>query len=172
MTSTDDRTEPVGDRAGSAREHAEHAEHAGGGAEHAEHAGGGAGAGEGRSGPQADGQAHPFGPELGPLVDEVRRFATALGEKAQETSATTLITLSGLADRLRTQQPEVYGHLAAAGSGIAAAGAELLAAYRAAVVGHENRWTAGRGAAAEKIDLDGPGGPDGSDGTDAPSAKQ
>ncbi|MFD5434634.1 DUF5304 family protein [Kitasatospora sp. NPDC127067] len=100
------------------------------------------------------GQGHPFGPELGPLVDEVRRFAGALGDKAQEASATTLITLSGLADRLRTQQPEVYSHLAAAGTGLAAAGAELLAAYRAAVAGHESRWTAGQGAPTEKIDLD------------------
>ncbi|MFJ6775145.1 DUF5304 family protein [Kitasatospora sp. NPDC091257] len=100
------------------------------------------------------GQGHPFGPELGPLVDEVRRFAGALGDKAQEASATTLITLSGLADRLRTQQPEVYSHLAAAGTGLAAAGAELLAAYRAAVAGHESRWTAGEGAPTEKIDLD------------------
>jgi hypothetical protein len=120
----------------------------------------------------ADGQSHPFGPELGPLVDEVRRFATALGEKAQETSATTLITLSGLADRVRTQQPEVYSHLAAAGSGIAAAGAELLAAYRAAVAGHERRWTAGDGASVEKIDLDVPGGAEGADEADGPSVKQ
>ncbi|WP_051710621.1 DUF5304 family protein [Streptomyces sp. NRRL S-350] len=115
-------------------------------------------AGGGSTAGQAGGQDHPFGPELGPLVDEVRRFATAFGEKAQETGATTLITLSGLADRLRTQQPEVYTHLAAAGSGLAAAGAEILAAYRAAVAGHEHRWTAGQGAAAEKIDLDGPDG--------------
>ncbi|RKT18364.1 hypothetical protein BX285_2787 [Streptomyces sp. 1114.5] len=146
MTSTDDRTEPVDDRTGDRT--------------------------DGRTEP-VDG--HPFGPELGPLVDEVRRFAGALGEKAQEASATTLIALSGLADRLRTQQPEVYTHLTAAGSGIAAAGAELLAAYRAAVAGHESRWTAGQGAAAEKIDLDGPEGPDGPDGpegTDEPSAKQ
>ncbi|MFJ9771561.1 DUF5304 family protein [Kitasatospora sp. NPDC101157] len=124
---------------------------------------------------QGSGQSHPFGPELGPLVDEVRRFATAVGEKAQETSATTLIALSGLADRLRTQQPEVYSHLAAAGSGLAAAGAELLAAYRAAVAGHEQRWTAGEGAPVEKIDLDGPGragDADGADGTDETSAKQ
>ncbi|MFI9362945.1 DUF5304 family protein [Kitasatospora sp. NPDC053057] len=124
---------------------------------------------------QGSGQSHPFGPELGPLVDEVRRFATTVGEKAQETSATTLIALSGLADRLRTQQPEVYSHLAAAGSGLAAAGAELLAAYRAAVAGHEQRWTAGDGAPVEKIDLDEPGragGADGAGGTDGTSAKQ
>ncbi|WP_254802459.1 DUF5304 family protein [Kitasatospora sp. SUK 42] len=144
MTSTDDRTEPDGDRTAP---------------------------GGDRTGPDG-GQAHPFGPELGPLVDEVRRFATAVGEKAQETSATTLITLSGLADRLRTQQPEVYGHLAAAGTGLAAAGAELLAAYRAAVAGHERRWTAGSGAPTEKIDLDEPGGAEGAEEADEPSAKQ
>ncbi|MFF9640197.1 DUF5304 family protein [Kitasatospora aureofaciens] len=124
---------------------------------------------------QGSGQSHPFGPELGPLVDEVRRFATVVGEKAQETSATTLIALSGLADRLRTQQPEVYSHLAAAGSGLAAAGAELLAAYRAAVAGHEQRWTAGDGAPVEKIDLDEPGRAEdagAADGADGESAKQ
>ncbi|WP_051837560.1 DUF5304 family protein [Streptomyces sp. NRRL WC-3742] len=109
------------------------------------------------------GEQNPFGPELGPLVDEVRRFATAVGEKAQAASADTLITLAGLTDRLRTSRPEVYTHLAAAGSGIAAAGAELLAAYRAAVSGHEGRWTAGPGASTEKIDLDTP---------DEPSVKQ
>ncbi|WP_369184260.1 DUF5304 family protein [Streptomyces sp. Y1] len=140
MTSTDDRTEPVEPPVEpSADANA-------------------AGAGEGGGAPGS-----PFGPELGPLVDEVRRFAGAVGEKAQAAGADTLITLAGLADRLRTQQPEVYAHLAAAGSGLAAAGAELLAAYRAAVAGHESRWTAGPGAPAEKIDLDTP---------DGPSAKQ
>ncbi|MFI6155683.1 DUF5304 family protein [Kitasatospora sp. NPDC051170] len=117
----------------------------------------------GTGGTGGTGEQNPFGPELGPLVDEVRRFATAVGEKAQAASADTLITLAGLADRLRTGRPEVYTHLAAAGSGIAAAGAELLAAYRAAVSGHESRWTAGAGASTEKIDLDTP---------DEPSAKQ
>ncbi|MEU6232863.1 DUF5304 family protein [Kitasatospora sp. NPDC047058] len=106
---------------------------------------------------QADG--HPFGPELGPLVDEVRRFATVVGQKAQEASAETLISLAGLTDRLREQQPDVYRHLAAAGSGLAAAGGELLAAYRAAVAGHEHRWTAGGSARSERIDLDGADGP-------------
>ncbi|MFE4518446.1 DUF5304 family protein [Kitasatospora sp. NPDC056783] len=150
MTSTDDRTEPVDDRTEPA------GDHAGPGADH--------------TGP-GGGQSHPFGPELGPLVDEVRRFADALGEKAQEAGATTLITLSGMADRLRTRQPEVYSHLAAVGTGLATAGSELLAAYRAAVAGHENRWTAGQGAPAEKIDLDGDLG-SGVDEADGPSAKQ
>ncbi|MFD8083156.1 DUF5304 family protein [Kitasatospora sp. NPDC059722] len=118
---------------------------------------------DGSAGGPGDTQAHPFGPEVGPLVDEVRRFADAFGQKAQEAGADTLITLAGFADRLREQKPEVYGHLAAAGSGLAAAGAELLAAYRAAVAGHERRWTAGDGAASERIDLDSP---------DEPSTKQ
>ncbi|MET9402500.1 DUF5304 family protein [Kitasatospora sp. NPDC002965] len=111
-----------------------------------------------QDGPGGDGpQAHPFGPELGPLVDEVRRFAAAVGGKAQEASAETLISLAGMADRLREKQPEVYGHLAAAGTGLAAAGTELLAAYRAAVAGHEHRWTAGEPARSERVDLDAPG---------------
>ncbi|GJF32961.1 hypothetical protein KNE206_56610 [Kitasatospora sp. NE20-6] len=77
------------------------------------------------------------GAEFGPLVDEVRRFAVALGGKAQEYGG-----------RLREQNPEVYGHLAAAGG-------ELLAAYRAAVSGHERRWAGAGHAEAERIDLDG-----------------
>ncbi|MFI5528100.1 DUF5304 family protein [Kitasatospora sp. NPDC051853] len=72
------------------------------------------------------------------LVEEVRKIAAAVGEKAQEAVG-----------RWREQNPEVYGHLAAAGG-------ELLAAYRAAVSGHERRWSAPGRAEAEHIDLDGP----------------
>lgn len=79
-----------------------------------------------------------FGAEFGPLVEEVRRFALTVGGKAQEYGS-----------RLREQNPEVYGHLAAAGG-------ELLAAYRAAVSGHERRWAGAGHAEAERIDLDGP----------------
>lgn len=69
-------------------------------------------------------------------MEEVRRFAVAVGGKAQE-----------IGGRLRESNPEVYGHLAAAGG-------ELLAAYRAAVVGHERRWSGSGHADAERIDLD------------------
>lgn len=87
---------------------------------------------------KADGTAgQGLGAEFGPLVDEVRRFALTLGGKAQEYGT-----------RLREQNPEVYGHLAAAGG-------ELLAAYRAAVSGHERRWAGAGHAEAEHIDLDG-----------------
>ncbi|GLW72953.1 hypothetical protein Kpho02_52520 [Kitasatospora phosalacinea] len=75
--------------------------------------------------------------EFAPLVEEVRRFAAALGGKAVEVGG-----------RLRESNPEVYGHLAAAGG-------ELLAAYRAAVAGHERRWSAPQHAEAERVDLDG-----------------
>ncbi|WP_104815726.1 DUF5304 family protein [Kitasatospora sp. MMS16-BH015] len=72
------------------------------------------------------------------LVEEVRRFATAVGDKAQQAG-----------ERLREQHPEVFGHLAAAGH-------ELLAAYRAAVAGQERRWAAPGKADGEPIDLDEP----------------
>lgn len=100
----------------------------------------------GSAGP-AGAAGNPFGPELGPLVDEVRRFAGVVGQRAQDAGAEALLSLAGLSDRLRERQPEVYGHLLAAGG-------ELLAAYRAAVAGHEKRWTAGQGASTERIDLD------------------
>ncbi|MEV8093540.1 DUF5304 family protein [Kitasatospora sp. NPDC085879] len=77
-----------------------------------------------------------LGAEFGPLVDEVRKFALALGGKAQQYTV-----------RLREENPEVYGHLAAAGG-------ELVAAYRAAVSGHERRWAGAGHAEAEHIDLD------------------
>ncbi|TDT95636.1 hypothetical protein EDD99_7471 [Streptomyces sp. 846.5] len=93
-----------------------------------------------------------FGPELTPLVDEVRRFATTLGEKvsAASTAASngdSLGALQNLAAPLRSKHPEVYGHLIAAGG-------ELLAAYRAAVSASEKRWTAEKPASSEQIDLD------------------
>ncbi|MFB7947388.1 DUF5304 family protein [Kitasatospora phosalacinea] len=88
---------------------------------------------------QEQGRERPGGAgEFAPLVEEVRKFATALGGKAVEVGG-----------RLRESNPEVYGHLAAAGG-------ELLAAYRAAVAGHERRWSAPQHAEAERVDLDGP----------------
>ncbi|GAA1251603.1 hypothetical protein GCM10009665_47850 [Kitasatospora nipponensis] len=72
-----------------------------------------------------------------PLVDEVRKLASAVGAQAEQAVG-----------RLRADHPEVFQHLAAAGS-------ELLAAYRAAVAGHERRWSAPESAASERIDLDG-----------------
>ncbi|MFF3599191.1 DUF5304 family protein [Kitasatospora indigofera] len=129
-------------------------------------------AGPGRGERQDAGKEHPFGPGLGLLVEEVRRLAKAVGEKAEEAgvpqfaaaalgslgslapggAAGSLGTLSELPGVLRAKHPEVYGHLSAAGG-------ELLAAYRAAVSGHERRWSAGGSTQSEHIDLDTPDGP-------------
>ncbi|MFJ5231625.1 DUF5304 family protein [Kitasatospora sp. NPDC088391] len=79
------------------------------------------------------------GGDFAPLVDEVRKFAAAVGVKAVE-----------IGGRLRESNPEVYGHLASAGG-------ELLAAYRAAVAGHERRWSGPEPTEAERVDLDGAG---------------
>ncbi len=79
-----------------------------------------------------------------PLVDEVRKLASAVAGKAQQAIG-----------QFREQYPEVSGHLTAAGSELASAAAELAAAYRAAVAGHERRWSAPGPADTERIDLDG-----------------
>jgi hypothetical protein len=78
-----------------------------------------------------------------PVVDEVRKLVSAVGDQAQQALG-----------RLREDNPEVFRHLAAAGN-------ELLAAYRAVIAGQERRWSAPPQADSERIDLDteGPGGP-------------
>ncbi|MFC9331110.1 DUF5304 family protein [Kitasatospora sp. NPDC057015] len=158
MTTADDRTDRP------AEESAAGAGTGRGAAPEGEGRGRDAGSGEG-----AAGKEHPFGSEFGPLVDEVRRFAKAVGEKAEEAgvpqfaaaalgslgslaSGGALGALSDLPGALREKHPEVYGHLSTAGG-------ELLAAYRAAVAGHERRWSAGDSARSERIDLDTPDGP-------------
>ncbi|MEY9875963.1 hypothetical protein ABH931_005470 [Streptacidiphilus sp. MAP12-33] len=92
----------------------------------------------------------PFGQDLGPLVDEVRRFASAVTEKVTALSSGSsdpMEVLQNLAAPLRSSSPAVYGHLLAAGG-------ELIAAYRAAVSASERRWTAPKQDGTEHIDLD------------------
>ncbi|MDH6110046.1 hypothetical protein P3T36_005772 [Kitasatospora sp. MAP12-15] len=78
----------------------------------------------------------PVDNPLGPLVDETRKLAFAVGGKALHA-----------AGRFRDQYPEVYEHLATAGT-------ELMAAYRAAVAGHERRWAAPEPSGSERIDVE------------------
>jgi hypothetical protein len=61
---------------------------------------------------------------------------SAVGDQAQQ-----------VLGRIRDDNPEVFQHLAAAGS-------ELLAAYRVVLSGQERRWSASDPADSEKIDLD------------------
>jgi len=95
-----------------------------------------------------------FGAELGPLVDEVRKLAFSVTDRLQQAQRASRAASSAaegieqLTAPLRERHPEVYRHLAAAGG-------ELLAAYRAAVSGHERRWSGGQGnTPGEHIDLD------------------
>ncbi|MBF9071043.1 DUF5304 family protein [Streptacidiphilus fuscans] len=92
----------------------------------------------------------PFAGDLGPLVDEVRKFASAVGDKVSSVtsgSADPMEVLQNLAAPLRSSSPAVYGHLLAAGG-------ELIAAYRAAVSASERRWSAPKKGDSEHIDLD------------------
>jgi hypothetical protein len=112
--------------------------------------------------------------ETGTAAEEFLRLADALAEKLTGFTSRAAGPLQGEAVRhvvgqarsfvepVIARNPEVLGHLAAAGS-------ELLAAYRSAVTGQEARWTRekpsgdplrkpppeeGEGGRGERIDLD------------------
>jgi Family of unknown function (DUF5304) len=88
-------------------------------------------------------------------ADELRRLAEAVAEKVQELRSPIvglpaqllLSQAKSVFGQARERNPDLFDHLAAAGS-------ELLAAYRAAVSDHERRWTEGKPAPSEHIDLD------------------
>ncbi|MFI8766151.1 DUF5304 domain-containing protein [Streptomyces sp. NPDC053792] len=69
-----------------------------------------------------------------------------LGGQAAQTAAQTVQQLvnqaKAVVEPVIERNPQVFDHLAAAGS-------ELLAAYRSAVEGHESRWTRGGGVAED-----------------------
>ncbi|MGW7005260.1 DUF5304 domain-containing protein [Streptomyces sp. NPDC054933] len=95
----------------------------------------------------------------GSAADELRKLAEAVADKvaelrspAAEMAAQTVISqVRAAVEPIRDRNPDVFEHLAAAGS-------ELLAAYRAAVTGQERRWTQASGdgqrSGSEHIDLD------------------
>ncbi|MDX3093630.1 DUF5304 family protein [Streptomyces sp. ME01-24h] len=92
----------------------------------------------------------------GSAGEELRRLAEAVTDRlsmlrgpAAEMAAQGLISqVKQAVEPIVERNPEVFDHLAAAG-------AELLAAYRAAVSGQERRWTSGGDTPpSERIDLD------------------
>ncbi|MEV6672406.1 DUF5304 domain-containing protein [Streptomyces sp. NPDC051162] len=92
--------------------------------------------------------------ELRKLVDAVTEKVSALqlplaGMAAQEVVQQVIAQAKAAVEPVIERNPDVFDHLASAGS-------ELLAAYRAAVQGQEARWTRGEGAAKP---AEGPGGP-------------
>ncbi|WP_329216457.1 DUF5304 domain-containing protein [Streptomyces sp. NBC_01485] len=92
------------------------------------------------------------GPPPGSAAEELRRFVDAVGEKLSSIQSPLLGAVAGPAaqqvvrqvvqqakaavDPVIERNPDVFDHLAAAGT-------ELLAAYRSAVQTQERRWTTG-----------------------------
>lgn len=91
-----------------------------------------------------------YGPPPGSAAEELRKFVDAVSEKLSSVQSPLLGSLAGPAAQQVVKQvvqqakaavepviernPDVFDHLAAAGN-------ELLAAYRSAVVAQEQRWT-------------------------------
>ncbi|MFH8367310.1 DUF5304 domain-containing protein [Streptomyces sp. NPDC018031] len=105
-------------------------------------------------------RARDAGAEPGSAAEELRKLAEAVAEKVSALQAPLAGTaVHGAVQQLIAQakaavepvierNPEVFDHLATAGT-------ELLAAYRAAVAGQEQRWTKGADrSSSEHIDLD------------------
>ncbi|MEU1310753.1 DUF5304 domain-containing protein [Streptomyces cinnamoneus] len=116
------------------------------------------------------GRAH----EPGSAAEELRKLVDAVADKvaafqlplgagtagaAAQSAVQQLVTQARAAvEPVIERNPEVFDHLASAGS-------ELMAAYRAAVQGHEGRWTRDEPSRARRKD-DGDGGNDGENGGD------
>ncbi|MGW7413316.1 DUF5304 domain-containing protein [Streptomyces sp. NPDC054863] len=87
-----------------------------------------------------------YGPQSGSAAEELRRLMDAVADKVSSFQSPLLgMAAQGVAQQFVQQakavvepvverNPQVFDHLAAAGN-------ELLAAYRSAVAGHEQRWT-------------------------------
>ncbi|MEV0095729.1 DUF5304 domain-containing protein [Streptomyces sp. NPDC050738] len=91
---------------------------------------------------------------LDAVADKVTSFQSSLpGMAAQGAVQQVLNQAKAAVEPVIERNPDVFDHLAAAGG-------ELLAAYRSAVENHEKRWTndpkkdEGDSGAAEHIDLD------------------
>ncbi|GAA2490872.1 carbon catabolit repression protein [Streptomyces thermolineatus] len=109
------------------------------------------------------------GSGTGSAAEELRRLAEAVAGKlgelggpafgaAAQSAAQNLIgQVKSAVGPVRERNPDVFEHLAAAGS-------ELLSAYRAAVQRQEYRWTAGGAAGTAESDA-GNGRPEGSGGS-------
>ncbi|MEU9247080.1 DUF5304 domain-containing protein [Streptomyces shenzhenensis] len=110
-----------------------------------------------------------YGPPPGSAAEELRKLVDAVADKLSGIQPPLLGAVAGPAAQQVVRQvvqqaknavepviernPDVFDHLAAAGS-------ELLAAYRSAVQAQETRWTSGRHdkgegpGPGERIDLD------------------
>ncbi|MFG2191191.1 DUF5304 domain-containing protein [Streptomyces sp. NPDC048639] len=112
-----------------------------------------------------------YGAPTGSAAEELRKLADAVAEKLSSIQ----VPIAGAAAAGAVQQllaqakaavepvvernPQVFDHLAAAGS-------ELLAAYRAVVEGQERRWTRGTDTPQGPQGTTGPDDPEGPSGTE------
>ncbi|MET9990230.1 DUF5304 domain-containing protein [Streptomyces mutabilis] len=127
-----------------------------------------------------------YGPPPGSAAEELRRlvdtvadklsalqsplFGQVAGPAAQQVVRQVVQQAKAAVEPVIERNPDVFDHLAAAGG-------ELLAAYRSAVQNQERRWTAGDGTAStdprDPRDLDGRGddGKDDGDGGTGPGQR-
>ncbi|MEU9316554.1 DUF5304 domain-containing protein [Streptomyces sp. NPDC048295] len=94
-----------------------------------------------------------YGPPPGSAAEELRKLVDAVADKvsslqsplfgaaAQGTVQQIIKQAKSAVEPVIERNPDVFDHIAAAGS-------ELLAAYRSAVEGQERRWTQGAGDSA------------------------
>ncbi|MFE7118314.1 DUF5304 domain-containing protein [Streptomyces sp. NPDC057654] len=114
-----------------------------------------------------------YGPPPGSAAEELRKLVDAVADKvsgielplagmaAQGAVRHLISQAKNAVEPVIERNPDVFDHLAAAGS-------ELLAAYRSAVENQERRWTRGTdgaGATGGGSDTGAAGGPKGEDGT-------
>ncbi|MFB7460601.1 DUF5304 domain-containing protein [Streptomyces sp. NPDC056188] len=104
-----------------------------------------------------------YGPPPGSAAEELRKFVDTVADKLSSIQGPLLGALAGPAAEQAVRQmvqqakaavepvvernPEVFEHLAAAGG-------ELLAAYRSAVESEERRWTSSRADESARDELD------------------
>ncbi|MDQ0796813.1 DUF5304 domain-containing protein [Streptomyces sp. B1I3] len=102
-----------------------------------------------------------YGPQQGSAADELRKLIDAVADKvssfqspllgmaAQGTVQQVIRQARSAVEPVIERNPELFDHLAAAGN-------ELLAAYRSAVEGQEGRWTKGTEGAGGTTATPGP----------------
>ncbi|MFJ2743954.1 DUF5304 domain-containing protein [Streptomyces sp. NPDC087440] len=95
-----------------------------------------------------------YGPQPGSAAEELRRLMDAVADKvsslqsplfgmaAQSVASQFVQQAKAVVEPVVERNPQVFDHLAAAGN-------ELLAAYRSVVAGHEQRWTQNAADAAK-----------------------
>ncbi|MEV8305959.1 DUF5304 domain-containing protein [Streptomyces flavidovirens] len=120
-------------------------------------------------------RAESGGAQQGSAAEELRKLVDAVADKlsslqsalpgmaGQGTVSELINQAKSAVEPVIERNPEVFDHLAAAGN-------ELLAAYRSAVQGQEGRWTRGPSQPADRKNDGHTDGDNGDDGPEGPSS--